>query len=135
MEAILMQKAIDERAEQILHVLNGFLQHQGVQQAVGKNIGRTQLMQLLTASKQAVTIEEVKLWVKYKAAKDKSKWGSICGNQSVADLLVASLEQLEPLAREIGEAYQETDLRRIRLGLMEKLFGYLYWQGTVIQKP
>lgn len=104
-------------------------------------IGRTQLNSLLQNAQNASSVEELKLFISYKESKGNG-WEIKKEGKSVAKHLIDSIEKVEKLASNVRKSVDEKtldhekitddDMRKIKLMMVEKFLGYLYWKGTTM---
>lgn len=138
----LLDKRIGEKTDVILEKLKNFIEYREVKNALKSKsgadvIGRGQLNSLLRNSREANSVEEIKLLIAYKEAKDKGKgWNYDCGGITLAQKLLETIREVEKVASTVYEELTkeniDIDLRIVKLKVVEKFLGYLYWQGTVI---
>jgi len=149
--ALIVKKEINKKTDEILNEINRFSCIKDIRGAFvdddnedgkrDKKIGRTQLASLLSDVKNASTVDEIKLYISYKKAKaKKNSWATVCDNKTVAEHLIDSIKNMEQLAESLkpliekdqGEILTQEDMRVIKLMIVEKFLGYLYWKGTVM---
>lgn len=144
MNQVLVKSEIDKVTNTILDEVDSFSKKPKMNDVFGNGrnkIGRTQLNSLLMNVRNAVSVEELILFISYKEAKGQG-WEQVCGGKTVAKHLIESLRTVENLADNIrtyvdknsskDEQITEDDMRVIKLMLAEKFLGYLYWKGTVM---
>lgn len=134
MDDILVRNEINSLTNIILSEVDNF--SNPVASAFGgrNKIGRTQLNSLLMNVKNASSVEELKLFIKYKESKDGSKgWGQVFNNVTVAQRLINSITNVENLYKKVRiTSPSEDDITVLKLMLVEKFLGYLYWKGTIL---
>ncbi|WP_310603142.1 hypothetical protein [Anaerosporobacter sp.] len=87
-----------------------------------KDIGNSQFHALSVACKSAECVEEIKLIIKFKAAKNEGTWGKNIYDKTFADKV---LEKVEIICRNDKE-------ENTRLESLSLFFGYLYWSSKII---
>ena len=115
-----LTKSIDEKAGDIIAVVNGFAK-QNYGTITRTRDGKKQFVDLVEAAAQACCIDEFKLYIKYKGAKEgtRSLWGNL------ANPLNASIDKLmEGVADKI-----EKDNETVKLEVLRRFCGYLMWRA------
>lgn len=134
-------KKINEYSEEIIGIVNdmdsdsfknAFLEDKK-ENKKDKKLAKSQLSTILNSIKSANSVEEIKLFIKYQETRIKG-WKQIVENETLADLIIGKIDEVTKLAEEIKSNNSEFDLREIKLGLVEKFLGYLYWKGTIYAK-
>ncbi len=143
MKLIELQNIIDnEYTDKIVAYVNELDKYSKIREVFtkredSKKIGRSQLTKLLDSCKNASSVEELKLYIKYQAAKANKgqSWNSIIDNNNITfvQYVLGKIDELIVIAENIYEKVNgEIELRIIKLKVVEKFLGYLYWKGTVI---
>lgn len=134
-------KKINEYSEEIIGIVND-MDSDGFKNAFlddkkenkkDKKLAKSQLSTILNSIKSANSVEEIKLFIKYQETRIKG-WKQIVENETLANLIIGKIDEVTRLAEEIKSNNSEFDLREIKLGLVEKFLGYLYWKGTIYAK-
>ena len=115
-----IRKSIDDEARSIIRLVNGFVD-QHFDTITKTRDGKKQFVDLVEAAAQACCIDEFKLYVKYKGAKEgtRSLWGGL------ANPLNARIDKLmEDVADKIDKG-NET----VRLEVLKRFCGYLMWRA------
>lgn len=134
---------VDRCSDEIVKIVNDFDNINGFSQGFGNGrglIGRTQLSNLLNASKNANSIEEIKLFIAYQASRSNGRegWNRQVGSKTISEEICSKIDKVLELANE--EKLKEINaldldkLVEIKLKLGEKFLGYLYWKGTIYSK-
>lgn len=144
MNQVLVKNEIDKLTNNILNELETFANIKGMEDVFGNQrgkIGRTQLNSLLQNAQNASSVEELKLFISYKESKGNG-WEIKKEGKSVAKHLIDSIEKVEKLASNVRKSVDEKtldhekitddDMRKIKLMMVEKFLGYLYWKGTTM---
>ncbi len=137
MDKLKVKKELEKRTDNIIMILNDFVNTKGVKNALSDNrskIGKSQLNNLLRSVRQASSVEELKLLISYKEAKEYrgNGWATNCEGKSLSQQLNLSIKKVEEIAKEIGDELSLDDIRELKLQAVEKFLGYLYWKGTEI---
>jgi len=137
-----IKKIVDSYSEEIVKIVNNLDKIEQFKKCFGDNkaIGKSQLSNLIKVVKNANSIEEVKLFLAYQAAKDNKKWGKRIKTFSATEIPVAEVvleainEVLNLIDMEECEKLgitKENEIIELKLKLSEKFFGYLYWKGNI----
>jgi hypothetical protein len=114
-----IKNAIDERAPDIIRLVDEFAR-QHYDAITKTRDGKKQFVDLVEAAAQACCIDEFKLYIKYKSAKEgtRSLWGSL------ANPFNAKIDKLiETVANKI-----EADNETVKLEVLKRFCGYLMWR-------
>ena len=152
MKEVLIRNQIDNLTDIILEELENLTSMSGMEDVFSereidkKKIGRSQLNSLLQNSRNASSVEELKLFIAYKEAKEEKNqgWARKINDETVAQRFISSINEVEKLADNVVETVErdlsnnekitEDDIRIIKLSLVEKFLGYMYWKGTIMGK-
>lgn len=131
-----IQEIVNQHSEEIVNIVNS-LDLIKCSECFGnqKNrIGRSQLAKLLNAIQSANSIEEVKLFLYYQAAREKnsSGWNRQVDNKNVSQIICEKIDEVITLCTEnLGIDITAQELVELKLKAGEKFLGYLYWKGTI----
>ena len=147
MKQLLLKNEIDGLTDTILGEVENLTNMKGMEDVFSykdsdrRRIGRTQLSSLLQNCRNASSAEELKLFISYKEAKENG-WDIRIQGRSIAQRLIDSIIRVEGLSSDVinavnsklpeDEKILEDDRRKIKLMLVEKFLGYLYWKGTTM---
>ena len=116
-----LKNEIDERAPQIIEHVNGFAK-QHFEIITKTRDGKKQFVDLVEAASQACCIDEFKLYIKYKGAKEGTRklWGNLANpfNEKIDELM-------RTVANEIAEG---NDTETVKLEVLRRFCGYLMWR-------
>ncbi len=115
---------------------------------IGENLsdtGKGQFGTLMTNANKASSLNEIILFIEYQESKDTigKSWGRLCsGNKTVAKIIIESLTlTCNELGKNIINSLEnrpdnkivldKDDIRKIKLIIMEKYLGYLFWSTSV----
>ena len=115
-----LKNAIDDRARDIIDLVNDFAKQNGDTITKTRD-GKKQFVDLVEAASQACCIDEFKLYIKYKGAKEgtRSLWGGL------ANPFNAKIDKLmETVADKI-----EKDNEIVKLEVLRRFCGYLMWRA------
>lgn len=127
-----LKKSIDEWTPAIIALVNGFAnQHFDAITRTRdgkKQDGKKQFVDLVEAAAQACCIDEFKLYIKYKGAKEgtRSLWGGLSNsfNVKIDELMKEVADKIE---KAIGNL-QAMDSEIIKLEVLKRFCGYLMWR-------
>lgn len=141
-----INKIVDKNSEKIIEIVNSLDNIKDFKgcfsdKANEKKIGRRQLKKLLNASKEANSIEEIKLFIAYQESKEKDNesWKQRIGNETLGKVILKKIDEVlklidvEELRKDADENI-EKDIITLKIKLAEKFFGYFYWKGTIYGK-
>ena len=117
---VVLKESIDERAKDIIAIVNEFAKTYSEIITSSSETRKKQFVDLVEAASQACCVDEFKLYIKYKGAKEgtRSLWGNL------ANPFNARIDALiEKVADEIDK-----DNEDVRLEVLRRFCGYLMWR-------
>jgi len=117
---VTLKNAIDNRARDIIKLVNAFAQqhHDAITRT---RDGKKQFVDLVEAAAQACCIDEFKLYIKYKGAKEgtRSLWGGLANPFNA---------RIDKLIKDVADKIEEGD-ETVRLEVLKRFCGYLMWRA------
>jgi len=115
-----LKVTIDEKGRDIVKLVNEFAD-QHFDTITKTRDGKKQFTDLVEAAAQACCIEEFKLYIKYKGAKEgtRSLWGGLAYPFNL---------MIEKLIREVANKIDE-DNEAVKLEVLKRFCGYLMWRA------
>jgi len=136
-ERTALKNAIDKRAPDIINLVNDFAnQHFDV--ITRTRDGKRQFTELVEAAAQTCCINEFKLYIKYKGAKEgtRSLWGNLANPfnakidslvETVADDIVKK-DKTDDIVKKDKADETEKDNEAVRIEVLKRFCGYLMWR-------
>jgi len=117
-----LKKAIDKKTPEIITLVNNFAKR-NYDVITKTRDGKRQFTELIEAAAQACCVDEFKLYIRYKGAKEgtRSLWGGLA-NPLNAQINELSKTLAKDIANECGENIEIVDLDVLR-----RFCGYLMW--------
>lgn len=115
-----LKNSIDKKAPEIISLVDGFAK-QHYDTITRTRDGKKQFVDLVEAATQACCIDEFKLYIKYKGAKEGTRglWGGL------ANPFNAKIDELVSTVADKIEANNET----VKLEVLKRFCGYLMWRA------
>lgn len=125
-----LKKAIDKEVPKIINSVIAFASRH--REAITRTRdGKKQFNDLVEASAQACCIDEFKLYIKYKGAKEgtRSLWGGLATHfNSAIDELMKQVE--DNISNGIDKDKYQVDHETVRLEVLRRFCGYLMWRAN-----
>jgi len=116
---VIWKEAIDQKAPQIINLVNEFAT-MNFDTITRTRDGKKQFVDLVEATGQACCIDEFKLYVKYKGAKEgtRSLWGNLANpfNAKIDELMTTVADEIEK------------NSEPLKLEVLKRFCGYLMWR-------
>jgi len=120
-----LKKAIDGKAPEVIKLVDELAKKPQYRKPIGssggKKGGKRQFTDLVAAAAQACCIDEFKLYIKYKAAKE--------GTRGVwYDLADPFNAKVDDLMKTVADEIKQND-ETVRLEVLKRFCGYLMWRA------
>ena len=126
-----LKNKIDKQASNIIKLVDEFAK-QHFDAITKTRDGKKQFTDLVEASSQASCIDEFKLYIKYKAAKEgtRSLWGGIANPfNAKIDKLIENIAKKIEEDDEIVKLEIDKDDEIVKLEVLKRFCGYLMWRA------
>jgi len=117
---VALKKSIDEKASEIIALVDGFSK-QYHEEITRTRDGKKQFVDLVEAAAQACCIDEFKLYIKYKGAKEgtRSLWGGLASPFNA---------RIDKLMKDVADSIDK-DNETVKLEVLRRFCGYLMWRA------